>query len=275
MPSAGADDNGDVLAILSRIESTQTDIIARLERLEEAQRNTSGHNRSVTTHINHLVQPVSNRALAITEILEAILVQLPVQDLLFAQRVNRRFRAVIQTSMTLQRALHFLPEAPDGKPRINPLLTRSDLFNSLGPYDDHVLRRPALAHSLPTTIQRHIKANKPQYTLAHSKLSERGDGLHDVCLILNVHHAYHANTRIAVQQKRTSFSAGAHASWRRMHICQPPCRNTWSYNVGAGGGAVKMYLRMHRDIDIAGKLSALFPEIEEQVREESVRCADA
>jgi hypothetical protein len=45
----------------------------------------------------------------ITELLEAILLELPIKDLLFAQKICRRFKAVIEDSTSLQKALFFQP----------------------------------------------------------------------------------------------------------------------------------------------------------------------
>ncbi|KAF8850621.1 hypothetical protein BDZ45DRAFT_679679 [Acephala macrosclerotiorum] len=64
------------------------------------------------------------QALSLPEILENILLQLPVRDLLVnAQLVCRRWNTVIK-SPTLQQALFFLPESEnkDQEPRFNPLL---------------------------------------------------------------------------------------------------------------------------------------------------------
>ena len=43
------------------------------------------------------------------ELLESILYELPMRDLLLAQRVNKQCRAIIQSSKKLQRALFFVP----------------------------------------------------------------------------------------------------------------------------------------------------------------------
>ncbi|KAK5124658.1 hypothetical protein LTR85_001371 [Meristemomyces frigidus] len=72
--------------------------------------------------------PASDRLLATTELLELILLNLPMRDLLFAQRVSTRFKRVIDKSSPIQQALFFEPEAagPNGIPphgyKTNPLL---------------------------------------------------------------------------------------------------------------------------------------------------------
>ncbi|KAI7234311.1 hypothetical protein KC330_g4906 [Hortaea werneckii] len=61
----------------------------------------------------------------ISELLEHILLQLPMRDLLLAQRVSRRFKAVIDSSDKIQQALFFKPAVlpSTNVPRINPLLS--------------------------------------------------------------------------------------------------------------------------------------------------------
>lgn len=73
---------------------------------------------------------VSQRTFDITEILEVILLNLPMRDLLLTQRVSRGFHSVIQGSLKIRQALYLEPvkacEA-DGKsiaPVVNPLLYR-------------------------------------------------------------------------------------------------------------------------------------------------------
>ena len=73
--------------------------------------------------------------LAIPELLEAILLQLPQADVLFAQRVNKTFRDAIQGSISIRRHLFYeqstSPSSHEQKvepPRINPILHRSPLY---------------------------------------------------------------------------------------------------------------------------------------------------
>src|ERR1700712_940845 len=49
--------------------------------------------------------PASDRVLATTELLELILLKLPMRDLLLAQRVSSRFKRVIDNSRPIQRSL--------------------------------------------------------------------------------------------------------------------------------------------------------------------------
>jgi hypothetical protein len=80
-------------------------------------------NERATQSMNH--QP---QALFIPEILEAILLELPLQDLLTnAQLVNREWRTAIKSSKSIQKALFFKadPAASSQKPRFNPLLQKA------------------------------------------------------------------------------------------------------------------------------------------------------
>lgn len=64
---------------------------------------------------------------AVVELLEQVLLQLPLKDLLRAQQVSKHFNSVITTSKELQRALFFVPDPPthdtSGTARINPILS--------------------------------------------------------------------------------------------------------------------------------------------------------
>jgi hypothetical protein len=80
------------------------------------------------------MSPASLRVFDIYELLEAILLYLPMRDILLAQRVNRRWRATIESSKPLQRALYFLPHGScswDGLRETNPLIASvfSNFFN--------------------------------------------------------------------------------------------------------------------------------------------------
>lgn len=51
---------------------------------------------------------------AIPELVEAVVLELPLQDILLAQRVDRTWRATIKNSPKLQKALFFRPSVEDG-----------------------------------------------------------------------------------------------------------------------------------------------------------------
>lgn len=67
----------------------------------------------------------SEDVLGISEIFEAILLNLDLEDLLRLQRVSRYWRTCISQTTSLQKRLFFLPEIDmDEKPRLNHLLQR-------------------------------------------------------------------------------------------------------------------------------------------------------
>jgi len=80
----------------------------------------------------------TQRALQIPEIILAILLHLPMRDLLLSQRVNQTFHALIRSSKPLQQKLFFAPSQEDqteGPSELNPLLVQVfPLF--LHPRDD-------------------------------------------------------------------------------------------------------------------------------------------
>ncbi|CZR65701.1 uncharacterized protein PAC_15601 [Phialocephala subalpina] len=68
-------------------------------------------------------QDVAHRALANPELLESILLSLPLFDLLVrAPRVCRLFRDTIKKSISLQQALYFAPKHDASRPVPNPLI---------------------------------------------------------------------------------------------------------------------------------------------------------
>lgn len=71
----------------------------------------------------------AQEVIAIVELLEQILLDLPLEDLLRAQQINKHFESVTATSVELQRTLFFAPEPPTAYDlsagiRLNPLLKR-------------------------------------------------------------------------------------------------------------------------------------------------------
>lgn len=63
----------------------------------------------------------------VVEMLEHVLLDLPMLDLLLAQRVNKQFKSTIEGSMKIQQALFFTPVSDSGDPSwaevtLNPLL---------------------------------------------------------------------------------------------------------------------------------------------------------
>lgn len=117
-------------------------------RIDECLASIAGHKKAIHRLEVELASlcspPASQRTFGIAELLEAILVQLPPEDVLLAQRVSKDWQATIKTSKELQEKLFFRPISSqifdrsrygDGKwrdietqeevqPRWNPLLER-------------------------------------------------------------------------------------------------------------------------------------------------------
>jgi len=80
------------------------------------------------------------RVAGIYELLELCLLQLPMEDLLLAQRVNKRFNAVINTSPRLRERLFLTSRLSFGnafRAELNPLLMREDVMRAIPLFFDH------------------------------------------------------------------------------------------------------------------------------------------
>ena len=108
-----------ITALLKQLQAGQESILANqaklMARLDSLEANDQAPSKISTSTACH-------RVINTTELLEEILINLPVQDLLLSQRVSKYFKAVIDGSMIPQRALFFLPEPTHDAPRLNDLL---------------------------------------------------------------------------------------------------------------------------------------------------------
>ena len=87
-----------------------------------------------------------SRITEIYELLELCLLELPIRDLLLAQRVSRRFNAVINTSPRLREKLFFTSRLAFGrafKAKLNPLLVREEAMRAIPLFFDHREKRLA------------------------------------------------------------------------------------------------------------------------------------
>jgi len=85
----------------------------------------------------------------IYELLEMCLLELPIRDLLLAQRVSRRFNAVINTSPRLREKLFFTSRLAFGnafKAKLNPLLMRKKIMMAIPLFFDHKEKRLACCY---------------------------------------------------------------------------------------------------------------------------------
>ena len=76
--------------------------------------------------------PASKRLLDQTELVENVLLRLPVRDLILISRTSKRFKSVVECSVRIQRQLFMLPDSPDGKPRCNSFLLDPQRFGKIG-----------------------------------------------------------------------------------------------------------------------------------------------
>ncbi|CZT17414.1 uncharacterized protein RCC_03248 [Ramularia collo-cygni] len=73
----------------------------------------------------------TSRVLQTTELLEAILLNLPMQQILLSQRTCKTFQDTVRGSLSLQRKIHFAPVKDEGQqPVVNPFL---DYYRSKDP----------------------------------------------------------------------------------------------------------------------------------------------
>ena len=225
-----------VLAILHDIKATQKQILERLDTLER-RHSTTSENLVVLTADNNRVKEdlaqkfaalnlavyhsAGRRLIGIPELLEIILLCLPMRDLLLAQRVNHQFKNTINSSVHLQRALYFealpIEPSPNGayeQPVVNPLL-REELAR---PPSQSILvvdgQGPRPFKRGPYVELRHIGVS-PQIR----DVTARGrDG---------VVPGYQASIKfLRIDPSGASGTAKLYpiGSWRRMYATQPPCR---------------------------------------------------
>lgn len=126
--SFDASDNGTAAVNTTANESEITNSSMRHVAAGEAP--TSATTTIDPTFINKTC-PAASQVFAIPEILENILLRLPMLDLLLAQRVDKTFRGVINSSIHIRRALFFeiRPQSESEKnlgaaPEVNPLLRK-------------------------------------------------------------------------------------------------------------------------------------------------------
>lgn len=136
---------------------TQHGFLARMENIEQAMTTQLQSNNHTAQAILSFIEAanvapheVSNpfhagsRITAIYELLELCLLDLPVQDLLLAQRVSKRFNAVINTSPRLREKLFFTSRLAFGqafKAKLNPLIIREDVLRGIPLFFDHEEKR--------------------------------------------------------------------------------------------------------------------------------------
>ncbi|KAK2734171.1 hypothetical protein FQN55_002912 [Onygenales sp. PD_40] len=134
---------------------------------------------------------MASKALSVIEILETILLHLPTKDLLLSQRVCRKWKNVIFGSIKLQQELFFYPIEP------RPFTSRSDSSQTGKEAGDQYYRVNALLCDI-------VFENWDIF--CHDKFG---------------HLTMSCNLRDASSEIEKATSNHS-ASWRRMHLSQPP-----------------------------------------------------
>lgn len=77
-----------------------------------------------SANTNHIMATAAQKTLAIPELLELILLEIPTRELILSQRVNRIFKTTIRNSTKIQQKffLKLKPKRPDGRVALNPFL---------------------------------------------------------------------------------------------------------------------------------------------------------
>ncbi|KAF9634339.1 putative f-box domain protein [Lasiodiplodia theobromae] len=172
----------------------------------------------MANHEHHVLQ--------IPELLELILAQLPMRDLLLAQRVCRRFNNLIQTSIVLQQALFFrpLPKPATPEPTTTPKRPTWPPFEpsfslpfpvSL-PFPPPISnpRKQQKNHPLPESVGQNpllVAAFPPWFSRNMSDLSYTTDQCH-----------FSRFKDLPLAGARRDAFLRPEASWRLMMVTQPP-----------------------------------------------------
>jgi hypothetical protein len=161
-----------------------------------------------------------SRIVGIYELLEQCLLELPMKDILLAQRVSKRFDAIINTSPRLREKLFFtsrLKFETAFKAHLNPLLMRNDVMAAIPLFFDHKEKRLASCYQQGYTrlYCRSITATTVWVYLEFSSDKPSGE----------------------FEEGRYQTETLGKGSWERMFISQPSCFFSWRVqlpNPGAG-----------------------------------------
>ena len=182
------------------------------------------HNQSVTSFV------AAHRTLAVTELLEKILLELSVLDLLLATRVSRKFQAVILDSKVLRTALFFdaEPENPSARPKMNPLLSRMfprataqeyKTFDVV--YDDSWVRASLEGGDMDLRIGRGaVKPLVYKGCICHELHGVLWKSLDNLSHDPNLYYIH--LPAVTAANRFTPAQSYKRASWRRMYATNPP-----------------------------------------------------
>lgn len=157
------------------------------------------------------------RVLGTSELLERMLLHMDFFDLVQAQRISCRFKAVIDESLALQRALFFAPGPPSyGYSEANPLLWEPD-NRSIAIV---TASSRSSADLSPFRLSGYLR-------MRLTILTWEREYFYHVQLTSPVLKPGSKYERIETDDGRRCFTEG---SWRRMLVKQPPCEIYWDSN---------------------------------------------
>ncbi|KAK5126685.1 hypothetical protein LTR85_009619 [Meristemomyces frigidus] len=234
--------------LLEGIQQTQTLILTRLDRIERVQSEATVQHEALADAAKDLglkvdalrlpiLEPALHRLLGTTELLEEMLSYLSFYDLLRAQRVSKRFNAVIHRSLQLQRALFFTPDSADQPLRWNPAFAIFDVIK----------QRNLMAGDLGVDGGLRVMPESPQFesrlhhvdfnTTRFSKTEEDGSGGCEIELDVAQHlcprskwlKAHYGREEYGWPCTSCMCNRLPGGSWERMLLMQPPQKIIWNY----------------------------------------------
>jgi hypothetical protein len=242
----------EISRLLRELVLNQTEILKRLTAMESSQMHIQAQQESLSNQLQHAeaevitkyrryhsykLDPASNRVVRVTELLEKIMLYLPLKDLLVrVQRVNKYFRSTIHGSIHLRRALFLEPDSSDGERRLNPLLmkarflekARFDPYRTPRPRDsiDYLFRIQGESYCEQRRIHGHVR-------LRYVEMRPRDDG-RSYEVLIEFDQSFHNSLSMrlchdCVDVVRQRLVAG---SWRDMYVSQPPMSVSWRYGSG-------------------------------------------
>lgn len=164
----------------------------------------------------------AERVLELPELLERILLLVPMRDLLFSQRVSKFWQALIGNSLPLQQALFFKP-IMKFKPFTALLVDRHPRKSYDGPCILQAVS-PGGKHGIEQGATLVAEAN-PLLVWQDRWFDEE---IHEVCPLALVREAFRYQASIMIfNLPMEKQSSEMQPSWKRMYLSQPPCEVAW------------------------------------------------
>lgn len=153
----------------------------------------------------------ASRTFDIPELLEGILLELPLQDLLRIQRVNKTFRDAIKTSHQLQVKLFFKSSPPkDGTSVLNPFLDRILELAVIKPTSFSLKTDDSSVSADDPSASDWIRMKESEATKDNSQSNELRYVPNNRCVVISG--LYHAGSDRLMN-----------GSWQEILAADPPC----------------------------------------------------